>query len=419
MATRRAPRGRDSDRVRLLDEVGKDPLALAGAVVAQLQIEMECYRSLPSDDLVPVARRNVETVLRIVRERRAELTVDEREWFAEAGEVRSHQGLPVADVLRGWRIGTDVVWEELARVGRQHGIGDDILLDLMRETSRAIDPAIVAFVTGHHRAELARVRDEDHVRGELVQRVLRGLLGGSELREQCAVWGLDPDRHYVTFRARAEPGTSPRELERLLGLAPAPGQAPLGLVAVLDGDLAGFAERIRHKAVRAQVGVGPPAPLDRLEPSFRLATRAFATVAAFGLTGVYDLDGLGLRAAVVADPEVGERLVRRYVEPLQHGAARSAEALLEAIERYLACGLRAETAAAELNVHPNTLRYRLSRFEQLTGADLHDIAVVAEVWWALQRWRQQEPQPEPAGGAPAGDLGETPETPGPNSVGPP
>src|SRR6185369_17361553 len=99
----------------------------------------------------------------------------------------------------------------------------------MRETSRAVDPAIVAFVTGHHRAELERVRDEDHGRRELVQRVLRGLLVGSELREQCAVWGLDPDRHYVTFRARPAPGMPPRELQRLLGVVAATGQAPQGL----------------------------------------------------------------------------------------------------------------------------------------------------------------------------------------------
>jgi hypothetical protein len=412
MATSRVLRGRDLERARLIDEVAAQRTRVADAIVEHLQAEMECYHALPADDLVPVTGRNVEMVLRIVRERRHELTPEEREWFVEAGAVRSRQGLPVADVLRGWRFGTDVIWEYLARVGREQGVADDILLDLMRETSQAVDPAIVAFVTGHHRAELERVRDEDHVRGELVQRLLRGLLVGSELREQCAVWGLDPDRHYVTFRARPAPGVSPRELLRLLGLAPVKGQAPPGLAAGLDGDLAGFALRIRHRGVRAQVGVGPAAPLARLEPSFRLATRALGTVTAFGLSGVFDLDSLGLRAAVVADPEVGERLVRRYVEPLHQGAARSAEALLEAIERYLACGLRAEAAAAELAVHPNTLRYRLSRFEQLTGADLHDIAVVAEVWWALQRWRQHEPSP-------SGEVGETPETPGSNSVSPP
>jgi hypothetical protein len=409
MPTPRALRGPDLERVQLIDEVLAQRDRLADALAVRLVTEIEPYRTLSTEQLVPVMRQNIEFVLRVVRDRREELTLEERDWFGEAGAVRSAQGLPVADTLRGWRLGTEAIWEYMAEYGRARGVGDSILIELMRDIHRAIDPAIVAFVTGHHRAELERIRHEDHVRSELVHRILRGLLAGSELREQCAVWGLDPDRHYVTFRARLTAGAPPRELERLLGLAPVKGQPPQGLAAVLDGDLAGFAERVRHRAVPTHVGVGPPAPLDRLEPSFRLATRAFATAGAFGLTGVFDLDALGLRAAVVADPEVGDRLVRRYIDPVRRGAARSADALLEAIERYLACGLRAEAAAAELNVHPNTLRYRLSRFEQLTGANLHDIAVVAEVWWALQR-AQQEPEP---------DSGETPETSSSNPVDPP
>ena len=410
MPTRRALRGPDLERVQLIDEAVAQRERLSDALAARLVTEIEAYRSLTGDELVPVMRRNIEFVLRMVRDRRTDLTLEEREWFGEAGAERSAQGLPVADTLRGWRLGTETIWEYMAECGRSRGVSDAILIELMRDIQRAIDPAIVAFVTGHHRAELERIRDEDHVRGELVHRLLRGLLGGSELREQCAVWGLDPDRHYVTFRARPTARASPRELERLLGLAPVKGQRRQGLAAVIDGDLAGFAERVRHRDVPTHVGVGPPAPLDRLEPSFRLATRAFATAGAFALTGVFDLDALGLRAAVVADPEVGDRLVRRYVDPIRSGAARSAEALLEAIERYLACGLRAEAAAAELNVHPNTLRYRLSRFEQLTGADLHDIAVVAEVWWALQRAQQERGLLH---------FGETPETPPSNSVVPP
>lgn len=194
MAAPRGLRGKDLERAMVVDDVMSELDTVAIAVVDHLQAEMECYRALPAGDLEPVARRNVETVLRIVRERRHDLTAEERDWFGEACSVRSRQGLRVADVLRGWRIGTDVIWEYLDRVGRKQGVGDDILLDLMRETSRAVDPAIVAFVTGHHREELERVRDEDHVRGELVQRVLRGLLVGSELREQCSVWGLDPNR---------------------------------------------------------------------------------------------------------------------------------------------------------------------------------------------------------------------------------
>ena len=38
-------------------------------------------------------------------------------------------------------------------------------------------------------------------------------------------------------------------------------------------------------------------------------------------------------------------------------------------------------------LHPNTLRYRLRRFEELTRCDLKDPDRRMEVWWALERAR--------------------------------
>jgi DNA-binding PucR family transcriptional regulator len=35
-------------------------------------------------------------------------------------------------------------------------------------------------------------------------------------------------------------------------------------------------------------------------------------------------------------------------------------------------------------VHPNTIRYRLTRFRALTGADLSSTDTLVEVWWALE-----------------------------------
>src|SRR5437764_4398582 len=114
MTTIRARRGPDLQRARLIDEVVAQRERLAAEIVRRLRAGMECYRTLPAEDLMPVTRRNVELVFRIVRDRRDELTQEERDWFLEAGAVRSVQGLPVADVLRGWRFGTDVIWEALA-----------------------------------------------------------------------------------------------------------------------------------------------------------------------------------------------------------------------------------------------------------------------------------------------------------------
>jgi hypothetical protein len=55
-----------------------------------------------------------------------------------------------------------------------------------------------------------------------------------------------------------------------------------GLVALLDGDLAGFVPAPISDRISVPVGVGPPGQLDALENSFRLATRALECAAAEG-----------------------------------------------------------------------------------------------------------------------------------------
>jgi hypothetical protein len=57
--------------------------------------------------------------------------------------------------------------------------------------------------------------------------------------------------------------------------------------------------------------------------------------------------------------------VRRLLEPAHRETARTAEV-------YLDCAGQAGRTAAALGVHRQTLYYRLSRVEQLTGLDLDD-----------------------------------------------
>jgi DNA-binding PucR family transcriptional regulator len=47
--------------------------------------------------------------------------------------------------------------------------------------------------------------------------------------------------------------------------------------------------------------------------------------------------------------------------------------------------MRIDRAAEQLFVHPNTLRYRIGRFEEITGTNLRNPRTALEVWWALQR----------------------------------
>ena len=49
--------------------------------------------------------------------------------------------------------------------------------------------------------------------------------------------------------------------------------------------------------------------------------------------------------------------------------------------------MRIEDAARVLHMHANTLRHRLRRFEEATGATLRDPRDLVELWWALEHRR--------------------------------
>jgi DNA-binding PucR family transcriptional regulator len=174
-----------------------------------------------------------------------------------------------------------------------------------------------------------------------------------------------------------------RSLEYQLGVADAAGPRR-GLAALLDGDLAGFVLSPVPRRVAVAVGIGPPAPLAELENSFRLATRALESATAAALTGPISIDQLGLLPAVIADRDVGNEIVRRMIRPvLDQG--KPGITLIDTVARYLENDLRLELTAAQMFLHVNTVRYRLRRFEELTGTSLRHVDDLVQVWWALRR----------------------------------
>ena len=134
------------------------------------------------------------------------------------------------------------------------------------------------------------------------------------------------------------------------------------------------------------VGVGPPARLAGLPAAFALAGRALQTALAFGEQGVFSLADLGIRPAILADEALGEVFCARHLEPLASLGRLGGE--LEATLRALFDhDLHVDDTARALHVHPNTLRHRLRRYEEATGASLRRQADLVELWWALERRR--------------------------------
>jgi hypothetical protein len=109
--------------------------------------------------------------------------------------------------------------------------------------------------------------------------------------------------------------------------------------------------------------------LTSIASSFRQASRALDTAATFDLEGVFALDDLPLRAAIVSEHDVSSTIARRRLDPLLTEGEFGAT-LIATMRAYLNNDMSIARTASALVVHPNTIRHRLHRAEEITGTDL-------------------------------------------------
>jgi hypothetical protein len=241
----------------------------------------------------------------------------------------------------------------------------------------------------HREVELQMAREEQQRRDAFVLAALTGSIDAAELRRDSAAYGLDPEREYIPFRARAREGDETRTLSHRVAVALAGEQ---GLASGLDGDVIGVAARRPVPIAGLTVGIGACCGLDTLPAAFTQASRALQTALAFGHEGVHSLADLSILPAVLVDHALGDAFVARYLEPLA-AMGRHATEIETTLRAWLDHGMRIDETARALHVHPNTLRHRLRRFEEATAADLRRASDVIELWWALERRRLESSAP--------------------------
>ncbi|KAF0845255.1 PucR family transcriptional regulator [Nocardia caishijiensis] len=354
--------------------------ALTDRVVGEARAQMPSYAALGHPAVTATAAALIERMLAALAEER-DLNDDDCRELREYGEARAQQGISLVDVQHGWRIALRDFRAALAADGRAHQVADGVLLELSHAMLDLVDQAALAYGQGHREVELEMARLDHQVRAEFVRRVLHGTLGPAGIRVQAHQFGLDIDGEYQAFRTRSRSRDADTELRQFLR---SDGHRVV-FTTTIDDDIAGFTSAPAELRTDAPLGLGPVGRLDDLARSFRLASRLLLTADVFDLRGPTELTGVGLLAAVVGEADIGAELVEYYVVPV--GAGPAARVVIDTVERHLDTGMHIETTAELLVVHPNTVRYRISRFEELTGTDLRSPVTSARVWWAIKHLR--------------------------------
>lgn len=148
----------------------------------------------------------------------------------------------------------------------------------------------------------------------------------------------------------------------------------------------------------ALVVVSPAVPLDDLRAAYGLCVRALdldagAAPGPYGRHGVYELTELAAEIALADQPLLGAWLSARLLANLDPRDDFHRQIAFTALT-FLDHGRRLDRTAATLFTHPNTVRYRLARLQQLTGESLTDDlpgsasgpSGTLHWWWALRIW---------------------------------
>ncbi|MGW4352233.1 PucR family transcriptional regulator [Nocardia sp. NPDC004582] len=371
---------RSAAKQRMISRVLDHSPEMAQRVVERARAEMPVYGRLSAATIVRSTESILARLARALLDSRP-LDAEDLSALGEFGETRARQGVSLADIQNGWRIAVREILAELTAAAAACKVADRVLLESITDLLDLVDQASIAFSAAHREVEIALARHDEQFRAELTRALLLGVLGPAELQIRAQQLGLDLQCEYQAFRTRPEENAAslvPHGITPRLSAA-------RGFVTTVDGDVAGFVEKSSKLAGSRVIAYGPPVRLEDLDRSFRLATRVLATAQLFGLTGPLDLDRVGLLPAIAADTELGAELARRYLEPL--GDTDSARTLVDTAACFLDAGMRVDATAERLTVHPNTVRYRLSRFEELAGVDLRSAGAALQVWWAIQHRR--------------------------------
>ncbi|MCP2252752.1 PucR C-terminal helix-turn-helix domain-containing protein [Prauserella aidingensis] len=363
---------------------------LADDVVADCVDRMDVYRTVvPREDL----RRSIEHNLRyIVAALRDPGGTRDLSAPRETGRRRAHQGAPLPEVLRAYRLAFTAVWDVLIRdASERHAPARTTLLGAATLLWQLADEHAIE-LTEAYRAATAELLDEQHQRrAALLEALFTGQVGPDASPWEIAkLLDLQPNADLVVVAAEngalADAGL-PRVERRLAerGIVSAWRLTPTlhaGLVSLRPGQRDELFTVLRE-VVTTRTGVSPPYRALRDTPrALHLAGVALAGIPA-GMPDVRAFGTSPLAALVACEPEESERVAHQVLGAVLELPADDRTSLLDTLQAWFDHGGSAEQTAEQLYCHPNTVRYRLRRIHQLTGRSLTQPFDVAELATAL------------------------------------
>jgi PucR C-terminal helix-turn-helix domain len=406
---------------------------LADEMIAAIAVEVPDYARAMEGTFGQLVRMGVEVALNrfmdMIADPRTDIT-RARDTYVNLGRGEFHAGRSLDALMAAYRVGARLAWRRFVEAGTAAKLPPEALYSLGEAMFAYIDEISAESADGYAEEQSAAAGESQRRRRRLVRLLAQDPPASEEAvrtAAQAAAWA-PPRRLAALVAAAAETaagaeagGTPPggggeavpgeeiveaigvRLARRLGGGAIGGAAGGLACVFVPDPDAPGRRRQIvaavdegggrrprggdgDEQGRSSPVAIGPTVPWHRATASLRRAA------AAFRLAASGDVDGGRLIVAedhlatllITGDRPLAADLAASRLAPLNGLAEGPRARLTETLRAWLDRPGQVQAVAAELGVHPQTVRYRLRQLRELFGTRLEDPEARFELSLALR-----------------------------------
>jgi hypothetical protein len=397
---------------------------LADEMIAAIAVEVPDYARAMEGTFGQMVRLGVEVALGRFMDMVADPTADvtrARDTYVNLGRGEFHAGRSLDALLAAYRVGARLAWRRFVEAGTAAELPPEALYSVGEAMFAYIDEISAESADGYAEEQSAAAGESQRRRRRLVRLLAQDPPPAAEAirtAAQAAAWPL-PNRVAVLVAAditgasdaggpppdarggEPVPGeeiieaTATRLARRIGGGALGGAAAGLTCVFVPDPDAPGRGRQIAAALADgpASGGDGPPAIISRgptvpwadAASSLRRAAAAYRLATSGRIPGglVIAEDHLAT-LLLAADRGLAADLAASRLAPLQTLGDGPRARLTETLRAWLDRPGQVQAVAAELDVHPQTVRYRLRQLRELFGTRLDDPEARFELALALR-----------------------------------
>ncbi|MDN5910262.1 MAG: helix-turn-helix domain-containing protein [Brevibacterium sp.] len=363
-----------------LAELEKRETRLLDDVISRVRSDFPTYAHVTDEELEASFRQNIEMCSLAVIDPAAPRSARLKVW-AHIASRRFESGVPIDDLIRSYTFSIGLIADELTSLFGPHGVPTEKILETYRTIRNVIDAYTAALASEYRRHRIKTDTYMHELKMDVIERMKIGDFEESMLNTSLARFRLNTELQFRAFTARPSP-CSDVDVYNLMARIESQLVRGSGISVIHTDQIIGITTHEFVSIPNVSISYGHRSHLGSIASSFETAEQVAVTSPARA-DGAHTLEESSWRIAVDSRSPLVDHLESRFITPLRLSKVGEG-VLLHSVHQFLQHNRSYRQAAQFLHCHPNTLRYRISRFEELTGTTTSDTETIIALEWMLE-----------------------------------